>query len=103
MKHFHTPSFLIGVGGALAVFAARRHVRPVLVELASAGLHLGKIAFALVDRQREHAEDLWAEVEERARQRAHGRARPAGREARDRAAATTGNGAGAPLEPEVQA
>lgn len=103
MKHFHTASFLIGVAGAIAVVASRHRLRPVLVELAAAGLHLGKVAFAVVDRQREHAEDLWAEIDERVRERAHGRGRPAGREARGRAAATTGNGAGAPLTPEPQA
>lgn len=105
MKHFHTSSFLIGVGGAIAVVAVRHRLRPVFVELAAAGLHLGKIAFAVIDRQREHAEDLWAEIDERVRQRAHGRGRAAGHEAeaRGRAAAPTGNGAGAPLTPETQA
>jgi thioredoxin reductase len=67
---FHTPSFLLGVGLTSAAFAARARLRPVVVEVAALGVHLGRLARGLVERQREDVEDLWAEVEERVRDRA---------------------------------
>ena len=91
MKRFDITSFLIGLGGAVAVGAARHRLRPVFVELAAAGIHLGKLGFAVIERQREHAEDLWAEIDERVRQRVQGHARPDGRRQTRRAGA---NGAG---------
>jgi hypothetical protein len=79
---FHPTSFVIGLGSAVAFMAARQRLRPVLVELAAVGVHLGRLGLALVERQRENAEDLWAEIDDRARQRLKGR-RP-----------RSGNGAG---------
>lgn len=73
---FHTPSFLLGVGMTAAVVASRERLRPVVVEVSALGVHLSRLGRALFERQREHAEDLWAEVEERVRER--------GREARRR-------------------
>ena len=67
---FHTPSFLLGVGVTLAVVGSRARLRPVAVEMVALGTHLGRVALGLVERQREQAEDLWAEVEDRVRERA---------------------------------
>jgi hypothetical protein len=66
---FHTPSFLLGVGVAAAGMATRTRLRPVVVEVSALGVHLGRLGRALVERQWEHAEDLWAEVGERVRER----------------------------------
>ncbi|WP_437758651.1 hypothetical protein [Sorangium sp. So ce1389] len=75
MMRFHPPSFALGVGSAVLLMGKKQHLRPVAVEIAALGLHLGRLGLALVERQREHAEDLWAEVVERARRRAGGPAR----------------------------
>ncbi|WP_233560930.1 hypothetical protein [Sorangium cellulosum] len=75
MMRFHPPSFALGVGSAVLLMSKKQHFRPVIVEVAALGVHLGKLGLALVERQREHAEDLWAEVAERARRRAAGGAR----------------------------
>ena len=82
MKHFDLTSFLIGAGGATALVAARQHLRPVVVELAAAGIHFGKIGLGLLERQREHAEDLWAEIDERVKERVQGHGARASRAAR---------------------
>jgi hypothetical protein len=66
---FHAPSFLLGVGVTSAVFAARARLRPVVVEISALGLHLGRLGRGLWEREREGLEDLWAEVEERVRER----------------------------------
>ncbi len=81
---FHPPSFLLGFGSAVVVVATARRLKPAVVEIAALGLHLGRLGRAVVERQREHAEDIWAEVEERAR---HLRQAP-----RKGSGATTGNG-----------
>jgi hypothetical protein len=67
--NFHTPSFLLGVGVAVAVMSTRERLRPVVVELSALGVHLGRLGRAIVERQWEHVEDLWAEVGERVRDR----------------------------------
>lgn len=112
MKHFDLTSFLIGVGGAVALTSAREHLRPVVVELAAAGIYFGKLGLGVLERQREHAEDLWAEIDERVRERAAGRARGAGgagsaeepRAPRQGNGAGRGmNGAGAHVQPRGQA
>jgi hypothetical protein len=79
MMRFHPPSFVLGVGTAVALMSKKQHFRPVIVELAALGLHLGKLALALVERQREHGEDLWAEIAERARHKAERASWPAAR------------------------
>lgn len=81
---FHMPSFLLGVGVASAAFSARGRLRPVVVELSALGVHLARLGRGVIERQRESAEDLWAEVEQRVRDRAH--------EARGRRAASHQNG-----------
>ena len=81
---FHTPSFLLGVGVTAAAFGARARLRPVVVEISALGVHLARVGRGLVERQRENVEDLWAEIDERVRER--------GREARQRRAAQATNG-----------
>lgn len=66
---FHTPSFLIGVASAAVLMVTGKRLKPVAVELGALGMHLGHLAWGVMERQREHVEDLWAEVEERTRQR----------------------------------
>jgi hypothetical protein len=70
MMKFHPPSFVLGLASAVALMGTRKRLRPVVIELAALGVHFGKLALTLVERQRENAEDLWAEVEERVRERA---------------------------------
>jgi len=70
---FHVPSFVLGFTSGLVLRASAERLRPVAVELGALGLHLGRLARGIVDRQREHGEDLWAEIEERARARLRGR------------------------------
>ncbi len=62
---FHPPSFALGVGTAVLLMGKKQHLRPVVVEIAALGLHLGKLGLGLIERQREHVEDLFAEVTER--------------------------------------
>jgi hypothetical protein len=87
MMKFHPPSFALGVGTAVVVMGAKKHLRPVVVELAALGVHIGRLGLSLVERQREHAEDLWAEVAARVRRRG---------EAAAGSAARGGNGAAPP-------
>jgi hypothetical protein len=87
---FHAPSFLLGVGVAAAAMGTRERLRPVLVELSAFGVHVWRTGRGLVSRQREHVEDLWAEIDLRARERA--KASPA-REASKQAAFVNGSGA----------
>lgn len=86
---FHPPSFLIGVGVAATVFAARRRLRPVIVEIGALGSNLAHVGRALAERGLERAEDLLADVRERTRRRERGE-RGSGE---GRAAPTNGNGA----------
>lgn len=72
---FHAPSFIIGVATAVAYHATQKRLRPVVVELASLGLHVARISRGMIERQREDVEDFWAEVLLRARGRARGVAR----------------------------
>ena len=54
---FHPPSFALGVGSAVLLMGKKQHLRPVVVEIAALGVHLGRLGLALIERQREHAED----------------------------------------------
>ena len=63
---FHFPSFMIGfVAGASAKALAPR-IRPVLVELATAGYRVVRAVGAHAARRREDFEDLLAEARARA-------------------------------------
>lgn len=66
---FHTPSFLMGFASATVIAMTGKRLKPVAVELGALGLHLAHLARGMAERQREHVEDLWAEIEERARDR----------------------------------
>ncbi len=69
MMKFHTPSFLMGFASATVIAVTGKRLKPVAVELGALGLHLAHLGWGLVERQREHVEDLWAEIEERKRER----------------------------------
>jgi hypothetical protein len=99
MKNFDIKSFLLGLGGAVAFVAVRRHLRPILVELASTGIHFGKLGYGIAERQREHAEDLWAEIGDRVRRKATGRDRAPEERRAPRGTGAAPNGAGAPSAP----
>jgi hypothetical protein len=86
---FHSPSFLMGFAGAAVVMASAKRLRPVVVEVASLGLHFARLGRAVVERQRESAEDLWAEVEEKARLRGRAKRRDTGRRQGEAASPTT--------------
>jgi hypothetical protein len=66
---FHLPSYILGVATGLAVQGAREKLRPAMVELGTVALEVSKIAWSVVERQREWLEDLWAELDERVRER----------------------------------
>lgn len=68
----HVPSFVLGFATAAVAIGARKALRPVLVELGALGLQMARAARAVVERQREHVEDLYADVEETVRRRARG-------------------------------
>jgi hypothetical protein len=99
MKGFDFKSFLLGLGGAAVVIVFGKQLRPVLVELASTCIHFGRLGYAIVERQREHAEDLWAEIGDRARRKATGPGRAPDERRAPRGPAPVPNGAGAPGEP----
>jgi len=90
---FHAPSFLLGVGVTAAFVATRTRLRPVAVELAALGTHLGRVARGIAERQREDLEDLWAEVGERVRVRAREGRKAAARGHGDAQAKSYVNGA----------
>lgn len=69
MTKFHPASFVLGVGSAVALMAAGKRLRPVFVELAALGVHLGRLGLTLLERERENIDDLWAEVQDRARRK----------------------------------
>lgn len=68
---FHTPSFLTGFACATVIAMTGKRLKPVAVELGALGLHLGHLGWGVVERQREHIEDLWAEIEQRTHERWH--------------------------------
>ena len=64
---FHFPSFMLGMGaGVAAVFVGRR-LRPVLVEVATAGYQLADAVAARVAMVQEDVDDVFAEARARAR------------------------------------
>jgi len=75
---FQVSSFILGFGSAVVVVSTARRMRPAVVEIAAMFLHLGRLGRGVAERQREHAEDLWAEVEERARHLRKAKRRPKG-------------------------
>ncbi len=71
---FHPPSFFIGFVSATVLSMTGKRLRPVAVELGALGMHLGHLTWGVMERQREHVEDLWAEMRERAHERHRGTA-----------------------------
>jgi hypothetical protein len=67
---FHVPSFLLGVGLTAALVKSRNRLQPIAVEITALSVHVGRLARSLIERGREDLEDVWAEVEERLRERA---------------------------------
>jgi hypothetical protein len=72
---FHLPSFLLGCGAGYAARSLSDHLRPVLLELATAGYRLAGAVTARTVRAREDLEDILAEA--RARVASRGRSSPA--------------------------
>lgn len=66
---FHLPSFLLGYAAGGASVALWKHLRPLVVELATAGYRLADAVAARAVMKREDFEDVLAEA--RARARAH--------------------------------
>jgi predicted RNA-binding Zn ribbon-like protein len=72
---FHLPSFLLGYGaGATSVLAAR-HLRPLLVELATLGYRFVDAVAARAAMRQEDLEDLFAEAKARAARSRQGAAK----------------------------
>lgn len=68
----HAPSFLLGFTTAAIAIGARKALRPVVVELGALCVQMARVARAVVERQREHLEDIFADVEETVRTRSRG-------------------------------
>jgi hypothetical protein len=88
MMRFHAPSFVAGALVAAAFMKTRGRLRPVAVELAALGVHLGRLGRSLAERRLDDLEDVWAEVEERVRERARAAVQPGA--PADRTARTNG-------------
>jgi hypothetical protein len=73
---FHVPSFLLGVAVTAGLVKTRSRLEPVAVEVTALAVHLARLGRSLIERGREDLEDLWAEVEERLRERARVEERP---------------------------
>ena len=81
--NFHFPSFVLGVAVGAGGAAVWDRLRPIAVELASAGYELGENLWTRVSTFQEDAEDVFAEARGRAARRVS--ARPARRPSRARA------------------
>jgi len=71
---FHLPSFLLGYGAGAGTVLLGRHLRPVLLEIATVGWRFVDAVAARAAIQQEDVEDLFAEARARARARARSRA-----------------------------
>ncbi len=67
---FHFPSFALGYGAGAGSVLLAKHLRPVLLELATAGYRFVDAVVARTAMKKEDLEDLVAE----ARAKAHGKA-----------------------------
>jgi len=63
----HLPSFMLGVSVGAGAVAIAPRLRPLALELATAGVRLADTIAVRIARTREDAEDLWAEAKARAR------------------------------------
>ncbi len=64
---FHLPSFFLGFAAGAAFVAARRRLRPLLVEAGAIGYRFVDAVVARVAMGREDLEDVLAEARARAR------------------------------------
>ncbi|AKU92042.1 hypothetical protein [Vulgatibacter incomptus] len=64
---FHLPSFLIGYGAGAGTVLLSKHLRPLLVELATAGYRFVDAIVARGAMKQEDLSDLMAEARARAR------------------------------------
>jgi hypothetical protein len=64
---FHLPSYLLGVLTAFVADELRDRFRPVAVESAAVASVVWMGCREVVERQRENIEDLFAEIQDRAR------------------------------------
>jgi hypothetical protein len=64
---FHWPSFLLGYGAGAASALLGKRLRPLLLEVATAGYRLVDSIVARAATQREDVEDILAEARARAR------------------------------------
>lgn len=73
---FDLPSFLLGYGAGVGTMLVGKHLRPLLLEVATAGYRFVDMVAARAAMKQEDLEDLMAEAKARARGRE--RTRPAG-------------------------
>ncbi|QSQ11006.1 hypothetical protein [Myxococcus landrumensis] len=71
---FHLPSFLLGYTAGAGSVLLSRHLRPLLLELATAAYRFGDMVLARTAVKQEDLEDLLAEAKARARRAANGHA-----------------------------
>lgn len=64
---FHLPSFFIGYGAGAGTVLFARHLRPLLLEVATAGYRFVDAIAARAAMKQEDLEDLFAEARARAR------------------------------------
>lgn len=70
---FDLPSFLLGYGAGAGTVLLGKHLRPLLVEVATAAYRFTDMVAARVAMKEEDVEDLLAEAKARARGGAHPR------------------------------
>ncbi|AKF84865.1 hypothetical protein SAMN05443572_101922 [Myxococcus fulvus] len=69
---FHLPSFLLGYTAGAGTVMLSKHLRPLLVELATAAYRFGDMVMSRTAIKQEDLEDLLAEAKARARRAANG-------------------------------
>lgn len=70
---FHLPSFLLGYGAGASSVLLSRHLRPVLLEVATAAYRFVDAVAARTAMKGEDLEDLFAEAKARARRATAGK------------------------------
>jgi hypothetical protein len=68
---FDLPSFLIGYGAGASSVLLSRHLRPLLLEIATVAYRFADAVVARAAMKQEDLEDLLAEAKARARGRSH--------------------------------
>lgn len=70
---FHVPSFALGYAAGFSTQLVARHLRPLIVEAATAAFRLVDLVVERTAMRGEDLEDLLAEAKARARRAAHRR------------------------------